>query len=291
MIRRRRIGCQNSYLASRLREEDHALTTAPTSTTQSLYVDRVSRVEVSFSDRGAGRPFMLLHGGAGPQSVSSFADLLAEMQSVRVITPVHPGFGGTRRPEALNSIRGVAALYVALLDQIDLSNVTVIGNSIGGWICAEMTLCRSPRISSIVLVDAVGIEVPGHPVADFFALTMDQVAELSYHDPDSFRIDVSKLPPAQQQAMAGNRAALAVYGGMPSMVDPALRERLKAVSVRALVLWGESDRIVDPDYGRAYARAIPTARFRLLEGTGHVPQLETPQLLLEAIREFADPAR
>ncbi|TMB86899.1 MAG: alpha/beta hydrolase, partial [Chloroflexi bacterium] len=234
-----------------------------------------------------GRPFLILHGGAGPQSVSGFADLLAETTHVRVITPTHPGFGGTPRPNGLDSIRRLAELYVALLDQLALTDVTVIGNSIGGWICAEMALLRSPRIGSIILVDAVGIEVPDHPVADFFALTMDQVAELSYHDPDSFRIDVSKMPPAQQAAMAGNRASLAVYGGTPSMVDPALRQRLKGINVPALVLWGESDRIVDPDYGRAYADAIPTARFQLLTGTGHVPQIESPRLLLSEVRDFA----
>jgi len=43
-----------------------------------------------------------------------------------------------------------------------------------------------------------------------------------------------------------------------------------------LVLWGEADRIVDPDYGRAYADAIPGARFELLRWSGHLPQLETP---------------
>ena len=193
----------------------------------------------------------------------------------------------TPRPNGLDSIRRLAELYVALLDQLALTDVTVIGNSIGGWICAEMALLRSPRIGSIILVDAVGIEVPDHPVADFFALTMDQVAELSYHDPDSFRMDVSKMPPTQQAAMAGNRASLAVYGGTPSMVDPALRQRLKGINVPALVLWGESDRIVDPDYGRAYADAIPTARFQLLTETGHVPQIESPRLLLSEVRDFA----
>jgi pimeloyl-ACP methyl ester carboxylesterase len=49
------------------------------------------------------------------------------------------------------------------------------------------------------------------------------------------------------------------------------------------VLWGDSDQIVDPDYGRAYAAAIPVARFQLLTGTGHMPQIETPDQLLEAI--------
>ncbi len=44
------------------------------------------------------------------------------------------------------------------------TDVTVIGNSTGGWITAEIALVKSPRVSGIVLIDAVGIEVPGHPV-------------------------------------------------------------------------------------------------------------------------------
>jgi pimeloyl-ACP methyl ester carboxylesterase len=86
--------------------------------------------------------------------------------------------------------------------------------------------------------------------------------------------------------MAGNRAALAVYGGTP-MADPGLASRLSRISLPTLVLWGESDRIVDPEYGRAYATAIPGAQFQVLSGTGHVPQVETPELLARAIRDFA----
>ncbi len=52
---------------------------------------------------------------------------------------------------------------MALLDQLDLSDVTVVGNSIGGWVAAEIAVLRSPRIGGLVLVDAVGIEVPGIP--------------------------------------------------------------------------------------------------------------------------------
>jgi pimeloyl-ACP methyl ester carboxylesterase len=52
------------------------------------------------------------------------------------------------------------------------------------------------------------------------------------------------------------------------------------------VLWGASDRIVDPEYGLAYATAIPGAEFRMLPDTGHVPQLETPAPLAAAILGF-----
>ena len=69
--------------------------------------------------------------------------------------------------------------------------------------------------------------------------------------------------------------------------DPTLLERLAHVRLATLVLWGDSDRIVDPDYGRAYADAIPTARFQLLKDTGHMPQLETPDQLTQAIWDWA----
>jgi pimeloyl-ACP methyl ester carboxylesterase len=70
------------------------------------------------------------------------------------------------------------------------------------------------------------------------------------------------------------------------MVDAGLGGRLADVSLPTLVVWGDSDGIADPDYGRAFAAAIPGARFQVLPDTGHLPQLESPQLLLDAVWEF-----
>jgi pimeloyl-ACP methyl ester carboxylesterase len=218
--------------------------------------------------------------------VSAFADRLSAEGDIRVIVPVHPGFGGTPRPDSLGTIRALAAVYIAMLDELDLHDVTVIGNSIGGWIAAEMAIVATGRIRDVVVVDAVGIEVAGHPVADFFALTFPQIAQLSYYDPVRYRIDPQAVPQAAQAELAANRATLAAYAGEPSMVDPGLRARLAEVGVPTLVIWGDSDGIADPDYGRAYAAAIPGARFQLLTNTGHLPQIESPQLLIKALKDF-----
>jgi pimeloyl-ACP methyl ester carboxylesterase len=259
------------------------MTVAP----HTLSVAGVGTVRLTIDDRGEGRTVLLLHGGAGPQSVAGFADLLATTREARVITPTHPGFGGTSRPDGLSSIAGLAALYAELIVHLDLSGVIVVGNSIGGWIAAELALLTPSQIGRLVLVNAVGIDVPGHPVADISSLSLDEVMNLSYYDPEPFRVDPSTMPEAARAALAGNRTALAVYAGS-SMTHAGLAPRLGEITVPALVVWGEADQIVDPDYGRAYAAAVPGAAFRLLPKTGHVPQIETPSQLLDVVWEFAD---
>jgi pimeloyl-ACP methyl ester carboxylesterase len=256
-----------------------------TFTTYQLPYGGSGKVDLVVDDRGEGRPFLLLHGGAGPASMARFAGMLAERQHVRVITPTHPGFARTERPTDLNSIKGLAQLYNALLDRLGVSGVTVIGNSVGGWIAAELALLASPRVSGVVLVGATGIDVAGHPIPDVSKMALDQVMSLSYHNPKPFLIDPTKLTDDQRAIAAANRVTLQVYA--PQATDPTLAGRLARITVPVLVISGESDRIVDPGYGRAYAAAIPGAKFELLRGTGHVPQIETPELLLETIWKSA----
>jgi pimeloyl-ACP methyl ester carboxylesterase len=259
------------------------MTTTTHSTIKTIDLEGLGPVDLTVEERGEGRPSLVLHGGAGPQSVSEFARILAEKDHNRVITPMHPGFGGTTRPEALDSVAKLATLYRGLLDELGLEDVTVIGNSVGGWIAAELALLGSPRIRRIVLLDAVGIEVEGHPVADVSGLPLPEIQALSFHDPAPFRVDPATVPDAQKATMAANAATLAVYAGSKAMADPTLLGRLSGIAVPTLVLWGESDRIGEPAYGRAYAAAIPGARFEVLPGTGHVPQMETPELVIQAI--------
>lgn len=79
----------------------------------------------------------------------------------------------------------------------------VIGPSIGGWIAAEMAVRERRRISGTVLINAVGIDVEGIRLADFFALSRDELMERSFHHPAKFKIDPATLTSEQQQAQSG----------------------------------------------------------------------------------------
>jgi len=258
-----------------------AIRWAPAVATHRLEVPGAGQVDVAVRERDRVQPFLLLHGGAGPASVAGFGDLLAARKHARVIVPNHPGFDGTSRPGALASIAGLARLYAALLDRLDVWDVTVIGNSIGGWIAAELALLNSPRVSGAILINAVGAEVEGHPVTDISGLSPQEVVALSFHDPGRFTPDPGAPGPTPEM-IAANAAALAAYGGR-SMTDPTLLGRLGELDLPVQVIWGEADRVAPPDYGRAYAKAIPTASFTLMPGAGHLPQVEAPEDLLGLI--------
>ncbi|HZX06284.1 alpha/beta hydrolase [Kribbella sp.] len=233
---------------------------------------------ITVLDRDRTRPFLLLHGGGGVLTMAGFADLLAERTHSRVLLPTHPGFGGTPRSAALTNVRDLAAAYVAMLEELDLADVTVIGNSFGGWLAAEIALQHSPRVSGAVIVDGIGIEVEGQPLTDVSGFSATEIQKFSWHDPSKAPVPASAGgtgPSPDVQALIG-------YTG-PTMSDPTLAERLGGIDIPVHVVWGESDRIAGPEYGKAYAGAIPLATYTLLPRTGHLPQLETPEELLGAL--------
>src|ERR1700722_12722667 len=108
-----------------------------TTMTQTVALADVGSVAISLDDAGEGKPFLLLHGGGGPDTMTRFGQRLAETHPARVLVPTHPGFANTSRPEELDSFRRLALLHVALLDELDLRDVTIVGNSIGGWVTVE----------------------------------------------------------------------------------------------------------------------------------------------------------
>ncbi|HEX8540034.1 MAG TPA: alpha/beta hydrolase [Cystobacter sp.] len=242
-------------------------------------------LRLAYTDQGEGRAFLLLHGGAGPASMSGLGDALA--RNARTLVPTHPGFNGEPRPDRFTRIDDLVLAYLALLEKLNLKNVVVVGNSVGGWIAAELALRQSPRVAGIVLLNAVGIDtgVAGREIVDPSKLAPAERAALSFHAPDRFAVAPSG--PEAAAAMANNQRALRVYAGEPFMHDPTLRSRLAGMSLPAMVAWGESDRIVDVEYGRLYARCIPGARFELIPEAAHFPHIERLEEVARLIGDFA----
>lgn len=231
----------------------------------------VRGVPVTLTEVGnpTARPALVLHGGAGPVSVAPLVAHLAANH--RVLAPTHPGWDGTRRPESLTGVGALTGIYLELLAQSNLRDVVVVGSSFGGWVASRLALGDiDSRVAALVLIDAIGPEIPGLPPR--------------VPGPASSGAGVPQSPdnvPAAGPSPA-TLHTLKAYTG-PSLTDPGLLPALADVSVPALLIWGEHDQVVSPAFGRAYADAFRHARFELIPGAGHIPMREAPDAVFAAI--------
>jgi pimeloyl-ACP methyl ester carboxylesterase len=251
---------------------------------------QIGDVSLEMGTTGEGPPLLFLHGGDYFAQNRGFLEMLA--QRWRVLVPRHPGFGGSKRPDMFRTVHDIAYLYLDLLDREGQRDVTVVGSSIGGWIALEMCVRSVERIGRLVLIDTLGVKFGGREdrdIADVYALSADEVLRRTFFAPERTAPDYSRLDDDEAVSIASDRAATALYGWRPYMHDPGLRGWLHRVRVLTLVLWGENDGIVPPDYGQKLSRALPDARFELIPEAGHYPQIERPNAVADAIERFSRP--
>jgi pimeloyl-ACP methyl ester carboxylesterase len=249
----------------------------------------VGGVELEILHRGAGAPLVLLHGFAPVPPDAPFLDDLA--QDVEIFAPTHPGFAGTPRPPDVESVDDLVRLYLALLDRLPYERVTLMGLSFGGWLAAEMATVCSHRLDRLILVGAVGIKVSDREtrdILDVFNASPAEVRRRSWHDPGTWAPDFDAMSDEALVAHARNREALCLYAWDPYMYNPRLRRWLARVGVPTLVLWGASDGVVSPAYGRAYAASIPGARFELIDGAGHHLEIEQAKAFVDRVLAFLE---
>ena len=110
-----------------------------------------SRIEIGDVDLeihrgGEGPPLLFLHGG-GLAPRAPFFDLLCKKFSV--VAPVHPGFGTSSLPFWMDSVDDFTHVQLALMEKLDLKNVTLVGASLGGWVAADLCTKNTSRVARL----------------------------------------------------------------------------------------------------------------------------------------------
>ncbi len=244
-------------------------------------------VKTDLRRKGAGRPLVFLTGLEGWIRDDRYFDLLAE--HFDVLCPSLPGFNLSELPSSVRRTDDLALFALSLLDELELRDALLVGSSFGGWVAAEAAIRSTSRVSGLVLVDALGVKHRGRDerdIADIYVMTQAEVAQRFYHDAAKNRREVTTLPDHVLTSIARSRETLAFFGWEPYMHNPSLKSWLDRIDVPSLVVWGASDRFVTPDYGRAYADAIPGSRFVIIPEAGHYPHIEQPYRFVAEILAF-----
>ena len=247
----------------------------------------VRGIDLEVLRTGAGPPILLLHGLHTVDPQAPFLDLLAAHHEI--IAPSHPGFGHSPRPADFDSPYDLVHLYLDLLEALPYDKVTLLGFSFGGWLAAEIAATCCHRLQRLILVDPLGIKLgdrESRDILDLFDTAPAEVQRRTWHDPAKWQTDFNAMSDDAIVVHARNRDALCLYGWQPFMYNPKLPRWLCRIAVPTLVLWGASDGVVTPDYGRTYSELIPGARFELIEQAGHHPEIEQPAAFVARLAAF-----
>ena len=233
---------------------------------------------------GTGTPLLFLHGASGGGTWLPFMEDLA--RDFDILAPEHPGFGLSDDPPWLDSVGDLAYFYLDLIERLGLDGVHLAGTSLGGWIAAEMAVRNTARIRSLTLVCAVGILADGRPVDDVFRLSPKEHLNRFCHDTESREARTKQLAAADPALQSRNKATVVRLAWKPRFHNPDLHKWLHRIDRPTRLIWGESDRIVPIEFGKAYRDLIRHSELIVLPRCGHAPYVEDPAGFSREIRRF-----
>lgn len=232
----------------------------------------VSGIALDMEVQGSGPPLLYLHPEHYWHLHAPFVAKLAEHWTVHA--PRHPGFDGRRPPTSFRRIEDLAYLYLDLLEQFDLNEVTLVGASFGGWIGLEMAVRDRTRLRGLGLIAPFGAKFGGRDdrdFADLSALPAEEAARALFAGTPP---DLGTFSDGDLTAVARDRQFTAYYAWKPYLHNPSLARWLHRVAVPTHLIWGVEDGFVTTGYGKRLAERIPGARLDIVSGAGHYPQIE-----------------
>jgi pimeloyl-ACP methyl ester carboxylesterase len=264
----------------------------------SMHDVRLPGRRVSTLTMGSGPDVLLLHGLGGTKA--SFFDTAAALsRSYRVHAIDFPGFGSSSKPAtAPYSARYFADTVVALMDAMAIERAHLVGNSMGGRVALEVGLRSPERVGALgLLCPAVAFVHRGlHPLVRllrpelgllphrFRRATVAKQFWSLFADHDLVDPSMADIAVDEFQRIYGSAgaryaflsAARNIYLERP-FGRGGFYPRLAELERPALFMWGSHDKLVPVGFKRHVGEWLPQAEQIVLEGCGHVPQVERPE--------------
>lgn len=266
----------------------------------------VADTPVNVIDLGEGPPLVFVHGLSGSWT-NWLEQLPAFAQERRVIAMDLPGFGCSPMPRERISISGYARILDDLFAALGLDRGAVVGNSMGGFVSAELAINFPERVERLVLVSPAGISTFRQPQAmratsalrRLERLLAVQGAWLAANSEMVVRRPTLRnatlglvarhpngLSPQLAAEMLRGSGKPGFFQALEASVHYDFRERLGEIVCPALIVWGADDRVIPVQDATVYEQLIPGARKVVLADTGHVAMLERPVQFNTLLEEF-----
>jgi pimeloyl-ACP methyl ester carboxylesterase len=177
------------------------------------------------------------------------------------------------------------------LTKLKIERVSLIGNSLGGWVAAAFALAHSARVDRLVLCDSVGYAALAQAMdrRALSALRLASREDIQYLGALTFRDkrfyqDVDAI--FKQRVTAGDSYTVAQFLDSMARGDDTLDNRLHALTRPTLVVWGGDDKLIPLSFGQRFHQEIANSRLQIIDNCGHMPQVECPDEFATAVLLF-----
>jgi pimeloyl-ACP methyl ester carboxylesterase len=263
---------------------------------------RAAGLAVSLAGDESAPPLVLLHGLAERRQVFAWlVPLLAP--HVRLAAIDLPGFGGSRRlPDGSFALGAVCERVEAAIGELGLERPALLGHSLGGGVAVRYAAERPGALRALALIAPAGLIATGavrpswrRPLVHALGRQVIRAATPLIASRLGLRRRAFERvvgdPAAIDRALARELLLGAAQGrSTPAagieIVYAGLRDRLAALTLPTLVVWGGRDRVVSPHYGELLRDALPDGRLLFLPEAGHVPMCEQPEPVAAAVLEL-----
>ena len=181
-----------------------------------------------------------------------------------------------------------------VVEALGLKNPILVGHSMGGMIAAEMAALAPNDVSRLALICPAGLWLDEHPIADIFSLLPFEMPELPVPRPGDGRGADDRRPRPRairsscRTTWSRNARQLGMAGKLLFPIpERGLAERLYRVKAKTVIIWGESDRLIPPIYGPAFAEKIAGAKLVSVPEAGHMVIAEKPGEVMKAVEAVA----
>lgn len=259
-------------------------------------VARVRGIELAYTDAGRGPVVVLLHGFPFDRSMwRGQVEKLSE--SFRVIAPDLRGHGGTSVTREPSTMEEMAEDVVALLDELNVPRAVICGLSMGGYVALALYRAHPSRVRALVLADTrakadtedarrTREENARRALAEGLGPIVDSMLPKLLSE--RTRVGEPDVVARAREMMSGvsPEGAAAALRGMAFRRDQT--ELLPKIDVPVLVIVGSKDAVTPPSEAEAMNTLIEGSRLRVIEGAGHVSNVERPEEFDLALAEFLE---
>src|SRR5690554_2120524 len=262
----------------------------------------VGDLEIAYlrnAEANNGDTIVLVHGfGANKDNWTRIARELTDSFNVYAIDL--PGHGESSKPLDLGyRFEEQVAHLAGILEALDINEMHMMGNSMGGGITALYTATYPEQIKTAVLFNPAGIleyenEMVGLVLSGDNPLIPSQPGD--FERLMDFALEKRPFIPwpilgvLEEKAIANQTVNKVIFAAIADPdYEPLFRNAIKDITDPLLIIWGKEDRILDYRNAPVYQASIPGSQLVILEDIGHAPMIETPEESARLFLEFARP--